>query len=336
MSRIQSSRDLEAIIKSLTQQRQTDVGRIESLFDTFGVSAKQDLATSFEQARARDVQDLQRRGLSQTTRATTQRTDLLEKEKRGAARIDEQVAGQKAGFLERQLIDPSLITSLIQQASAVDTTPRQAFVGASSEQLNAPGFGVRPAGQGGGGGGSPGTSSFGFRGGSGGPSGPASIVTREGRFSPAQFAASRNGPSRDAQSGGGGAQSTGARVIPSPTAAPATGTTGQASLRSGQASGSGSIRSTATGTGFETRTGQAQPNAIGAAATDVTAAAGTGASAPAAGGGGGTRSVTIKAGANSRTGAPGTVKTVSIPAGLSNVEAITQQLIPWGWRIVSG
>jgi len=295
MSRIQSSRDLDAIIKALTQQRQTDIGRIEGLFDQFGVTAKQDLATTLEKAGASQERDLIRRGLSQTTRFATGRTDLAEKGARGRAGIDEQVSAQKAGFRERQLVDPSLITNLIFQAAAANTPPSQTFVGASSAKLNAPNsvFERPPAG-GGGSSSNPGPSTFGLRGGSSTPG-------------------------------------LAARVIPSPNAAPAVGVTpgtisgaqvasagstvGQASLRSGQASGTGSIRNTATGQGFETRTGQETPTALGA-------------------GGEGGRGVTIEAGVNARNASIGTKRSVTIPAGLSNAQAIAKGIIPWGWRII--
>lgn len=313
MSRISRAGDLDAIIKSLTQQRQADIGRIEGLFDQFGVTARQDLETTLKKAGASQERDLIRRGLSQTTRFATGRTDLAEKGARGRARIDEQVAGQKAGFLERQLVDPSLITSLISQAAAVDTTPRNIQVGASN--VGAPTFGLRPGdpGTGGGGGssGSPGISSFGLRGGSSSPGQGARVI-------PSPNAAPTQGTTPGTTRG--------ARVISGAQTASAGSTAGQASLRSGQASGTGSIRSTATGQGFETRTGQAQPNAIGAAATDASPAASQG--------GSGGRTITIQAGVNARGAQMGTKRTVTVPAGVSNVQAITSGAIPWGWRII--
>lgn len=329
MSRINSNFNLQGAIDSLKAERTRDLGRIEGLFENFGVTAKQDLADTLVQTQARNTQSAISRGLSQTTRRQSQQTGLDIQGARGRARIDEQVAGQKAGFLERQLIDPSLITNLVSQAAAVNTTPVRAQLGATAGQaaINAgtgPGSSglIRPGGGGGGGGASPGGSSGLIRAAGGGGSAGA---VQGARVIPSPNAAPQTGTTPGSTPSAG---TSGARVVTNtPTNTPPSGTTGQASLRSGQASGTGSIRSTATGQGFETQTGQAQPSALGAGATDVTAAAGTG---------GGGRSVVIEAGVNANApGGIGSRRTVSIPPGVSNIQAFGS-LIPFGWRVVSG
>jgi hypothetical protein len=301
MSRL-ASNNIQGIIDQLTTQRKADVSSIEGLFDTFGVTAKQDVSTAFEKARATQSQDLISRGLSQTTKRTTGRTDLLEKELRAGQRIDEQVAGQKAGFRASQLVDPSLITNLIQGASAVDTTPVQAFGGINSAALNRP------------------NSAFDR---SGIDQANARSATNNANLQGARTI------TRASQSQGGATQ--GARTIPSPNAAPSVGTPagtgGAPSLRSGQASGSGSIRNTQTGQGFETKTGQDAPTAIGAEATDVTAPAGTG---------GEGRTVTARATSFRARKPIGSTVQIKLPPGMTNLQAVQQGQIPLGHRIISG
>ncbi len=248
--------NIQDIINQLTAQRKQDLGRIEGLFDQFGVTARQDVGDAFTKARGSQAQDLISRGLSQTTKRATGRTDLLAQEQRAQQRIGEQVAGQKAGFLERQIVDPSLISNLIAQASAVNTNPVRAQLGATPGQasINAgTGFGssgiIRPGGGGGGGGGATRGSSGIIRasGGGGGSAGTGARVIQSPR----------------AELSTGGSAATGARTISAPRPAASTQAAGGgASLRSGQASGTGSISSTETGEGFETQTGQATPTAI--------------------------------------------------------------------------
>lgn len=332
MSRLGGRSSIQGIIDQLTAQRAKDLSRIEGLFDQFGVTARQDLEQTLVKQKAQRQQDLISRGLSQTTKRATSMSDLAAQGARGRAAIGEQVAQQKAGFLERQLVDPSLITNLITQAAATNTQPVSAALPASPGQaaINAGQSGMIRANRGGGGGGGGaggggGFSGFGVRGGSGGSGGGAFVIGARG--TQAAGTPSTSGVTQ------------GARTIQSPTAGTAavSGTTGQASLRSGQASGTGSIRSTETGKGFETQTGQDRPTAIGAAPTEISPGAGGEAPTGRATGGGGGRTITIQAGINARApGGIGSTRTVTVPPGLTNVQAVQQGIVPWGWRIISG
>jgi hypothetical protein len=193
-----SQAQIQALIQQLSQQRTSQLSQIEQLFQDFGVSAKQDITEATAERGAQEEQSLVRRGLGSTTIVGGRLGRIAREGARETRRVDEGVARQKAGFLERQLIDPSTILNLIQQASAAPNPNERVQVrGPAGSRFGPSGigqssFGVRPAGQSGGintlrpnqGGGIFGQAARGSR-----------IITRRGSFSPGQFSAQRGGSS---------------------------------------------------------------------------------------------------------------------------------------------
>lgn len=244
MSRTASSQEIQKIIEQLSKDREKQLGEIRGLFSQFGVAARQDIVEQVTQAQGRAEQDLISRGLSQTTIRPGVLGQISRQGQREERRVGEQVAGLEAGFLERQLVDPGLITQLISQASAVDTSRINVGVGATTAQtsrpISPPNF-IRPTTSTGGGGASPGGVSFGLRGGGGGQTGAR--VVRAGRF--AQATGQPTQASTQATTGA-------VRQVAKPEPTPVGGT--------------GTVTSSATGAGVGITTPGGEVQSIGGAA----------------------------------------------------------------------
>lgn len=173
-------------------------------YDTAGRSAKTSAAKAAKEGTAQDTQSLISRGLYNTgTLDATRRgrqSDLTDQN----SAIDENVASQRAGVMERrtdQAPDMGIYAQLLQQAGAAQS---QASPGRSQTTVGAvPGGSGRSYSSGGGGGG--GSPSFGSTGGGGSSSGGnyASVARSGGLWgmSPAQQQALRGGGNVDAVEG---------------------------------------------------------------------------------------------------------------------------------------
>lgn len=194
---------IQGLIQQLSQQRTSQLGQIEKLFEQFGLSARQDITEQTAERSAQEKQRLITSGLGNTTIVGPRLGRIAREGAREKRRVGEQVARQKAGFLERQLIDPNTILNLIQQSSAAPDPRQKVQVrGPAGSRFGSSGigtssFGIRPSGQSAGVGGSSGARTL-----SGGNLGSAArgsrIITRRGSFSPGQFIAQRGsgrGPS---------------------------------------------------------------------------------------------------------------------------------------------